>query len=143
MKNATNSYRYALFAREPAGQEDSATNMSAEQASAMGKAELKWPPIGVPNYYELADAVKQKAEIPRQAFFIINLWNDYSDKDMKLRCFDTGKTEEQLKKEDEKERQQAAERRKQSEAWQAQGLCRYCGGELGMFKKCKSCRMKN
>jgi len=34
---------------------------------------------------------------------------------------------------------------KQSLQWQKQGLCRYCGGNLGgiIFKKCKSCGQKN
>jgi hypothetical protein len=27
--------------------------------------------------------------------------------------------------------------------WKKQGLCQYCGGHLGLFKKCKSCGEKN
>jgi tetratricopeptide (TPR) repeat protein len=34
-----------------------------------------------------------------------------------------------------------AERRAQY--WERQGLCRYCGGTLGIFHKCKSCERKN
>lgn len=47
--------------------------------------------------------------------------------------------------EEEKKRRETAEkqRRKQSERWQSQGLCRNCGGQLGFFKKCKSCGVKN
>jgi hypothetical protein len=42
---------------------------------------------------------------------------------------------EELKKEEAKHAQ--------GEAWAEQGLCRYCGGQIGFFKKCKKCGMKN
>jgi len=32
---------------------------------------------------------------------------------------------------------------RRSEKWRSQGLCQYCGGQLGMFKKCKNCGRKN
>lgn len=32
---------------------------------------------------------------------------------------------------------------RQSDEWRSQGLCQYCGGQLSMFKKCKSCGRKN
>jgi hypothetical protein len=35
------------------------------------------------------------------------------------------------------------EKRKQGEQWASQGLCRNCGGSLGLFKKCKKCGTKN
>jgi hypothetical protein len=76
-----------------------------------------------------------------QATAILMKWDELSSNcdDIELRCFATGKTAEQLQKEDEEKER----KRKQSEAWRAQGLCGYCGGQLGMFKKCKSCGKKN
>jgi len=45
-------------------------------------------------------------------------------------------------KQEAEEREARAEQRRQ---WQAQGLCKYCGGKLGglFTKKCKSCGKKN
>jgi hypothetical protein len=59
--------------------------------------------------------------------------------DITFRSCQTGKTPEQLHLDDELE----AKQRRQSENWHLQGLCRYCGGSLGFFKKCKSCGAKN
>ena len=41
-----------------------------------------------------------------------------------------------------RERREAEAKEKQAEEWHSQGLCQYCGGQLGMFKKCKSCGRK-
>ena len=57
--------------------------------------------------------------------------------------------QERERREDEQRRQAHEEehRRKeeQSKLWASQGLCRYCGNGLGLFKKCKSpiCGKKN
>jgi hypothetical protein len=40
-------------------------------------------------------------------------------------------------------RRKAEAEKKQADQWLSQGLCQYCGGQLGMFKKCKSCGRKN
>ena len=43
-----------------------------------------------------------------------------------------------------KQREAEEERqRRQRDAWRSQGLCFNCGGQLGIFKKCKSCGNKN
>jgi len=49
------------------------------------------------------------------------------------------KAEQEAKEKEERRREE------QQKQWQAQGLCKYCGGELGgLFKnKCKSCGKKN
>jgi alpha-tubulin suppressor-like RCC1 family protein len=54
------------------------------------------------------------------------------------------KEREQKRRESEQKRQEAQqkrEREEQSKRWQQQGLCKYCGGQLGgiFTKKCKSC----
>jgi len=40
------------------------------------------------------------------------------------------------------EEAEEARRIEQSKKWASQGLCRYCGGKLGLFGKCKSCGKK-
>ena len=84
------------------------------------------------------DAQKYGRNTAVSSLAILMLW-DEAPKDLRLRYLDTGKTVEELQKEDEEEER----KRKQSDAWRAQGLCSYCGGQLGMFKKCKSCGRKN
>jgi len=43
-----------------------------------------------------------------------------------------------------KQREAEAERQShQRDVWRSQGLCFNCGGQLGIFKKCKSCGNKN
>ena len=59
-----------------------------------------------------------------------------------VRSILTGKTIEQLRQADEEAAKIAEAKRKQAEEWRSQGLCQYCGGQLGMFKKCKSCGRK-
>ena len=73
-------------------------------------------------------------ELAVQSRAILMVWQDAS-KDMRLTCLDTGKTEEQLKR----DAAEAERKRKQGEEWARQGLCRNCGGQLGMFGKCKAC----
>lgn len=82
--------------------------------------------------YGATSAVQSKA--------ILMMWDERAglSKDTAIRCFDLGLSEEELKRQDE-EKDRAI---KQSETWQSQGLCYYCGGQLGMFKKCKSCGKK-
>ena len=55
----------------------------------------------------------------------------------------TGKTLEQLRQEDKIEEEKAAAKAAQAAEWKMKGLCTNCGGQLGMFKKCKSCGTKN
>ena len=55
----------------------------------------------------------------------------------------TGKTIEQLQEEDREASRIAEAKRKQALEWSSQGLCQNCGGQLGIFKKCKSCGRKN
>jgi hypothetical protein len=74
-----------------------------------------------------------------QSRAILMWWGKYNPTDIQLRSIRTGKAAEQLRKEDE----EAERKRQQSKAWRAQGLCGHCGGQLGMFKKCKSCGAKN
>jgi hypothetical protein len=74
-----------------------------------------------------------------QSLAILMWWDGHNPTDIQLRSLKSGKTTEQLEKEDE----EAARRHQQSNAWRAQGLCYSCGGQLGMFKKCKSCGAKN
>jgi len=40
-------------------------------------------------------------------------------------------------------KQEEEAKRKQAAAWASQGRCTHCGGQLGMFKKCKVCGAKN
>ena len=40
-------------------------------------------------------------------------------------------------------KQEEEAQRKQAAVWASQGLCTHCGGQLGMFKKCKVCGAKN
>jgi hypothetical protein len=87
----------------------------------------------------MGDAQKYGLTIAKQAMVITYFWQDFHPKDIQLRSYKANKTVEKLKQEDE----EAERKHKQSEAWRAQGLCRYCGGQLGMFKKCKSCGSKN
>jgi len=35
------------------------------------------------------------------------------------------------------------EQQEQSEKWAEEGFCRFCGGNVGLFKKCKNCNEKN
>jgi len=50
--------------------------------------------------------------------------------------------EQQAKANAEAAKQQKAA--EQQRIWQSQGLCRYCGGKLGVFgNKCKSCGRQN
>jgi hypothetical protein len=55
--------------------------------------------------------------------------------------------EEQCRREEEqrhkKEKQLKKEREEEMKKWKEQGLCRLCGGKLGILKKCKSCGEKN
>jgi hypothetical protein len=37
----------------------------------------------------------------------------------------------------------AEEQQKQAEEWAGEGLCRLCGGKIGLFGKCKACNVKN
>lgn len=85
------------------------------------------------------DAKKYGTTMAVQARAIEMAWADAPKKDMGLRVIATGKSIEQLEKED----RLSEKKRKKSEAWRAQGLCYNCGGQLGMFKKCKSCGYKN
>ena len=55
--------------------------------------------------------------------------------------------EEKRRKEqkEQKERERVEAEKRQQEQWQQQGLCEYCGGQLGgvFSKKCKSCGKEN
>jgi hypothetical protein len=46
-------------------------------------------------------------------------------------------------KRERKHAERAEAERRQSESWRSQGLCVHCGGQLGFFKKCKTCGEKN
>jgi hypothetical protein len=65
------------------------------------------------------------------------------DADPKLRYLVEGHTEAEWEDYEQKQAEEEKRKAEQSAAWQAQGLCRFCGGQLGMFKKCKACKAKN
>jgi hypothetical protein len=110
------------------------SRLSPEEASAWIKQLTRGLPL---------PEMRTVSTMGRQVFLILGLWNDRTDKDIRLRCLDTGKTEEQLTREDREAQQQAEDKRQRGEKWRAQGLCFYCGGQIGLFKKCKSCGRRN
>lgn len=56
-----------------------------------------------------------------------------------------GPVEDELRIQTSQEIEQEKQKRKQSQQWANQGLCRYCGGELGGWftKRCKQCGKEN
>jgi hypothetical protein len=77
------------------------------------------------------DAEKYGLGLAKQSLVIKNLWYGFDAKDMQLRSLKTGLTVEQLKKADE----EAERKRKQSEEWARQGLCKYYDSQLGFFQE--------
>jgi hypothetical protein len=92
----------------------------------------------------LADECDAKAKQIREA-----LRCQYEQEKIK-RKQDEKRREEQHGREQEdirhrREQEEIRRKEEQSKRWEEQGLCEFCGGRLGFFRKCKSerCGMKN
>ncbi|MCL2663901.1 MAG: hypothetical protein FWE83_11340 [Oscillospiraceae bacterium] len=53
------------------------------------------------------------------------------------------KIEQRIREEKQRKHEEEQLRQQWAQYWASQGLCRNCGGQLGMFKKCKACLSKN
>jgi hypothetical protein len=52
--------------------------------------------------------------------------------------------QEEIQDEESAGRLKVSRHAERAKAWKSQGLCRYCGGKLGIFSgKCKSCSRQN
>ena len=109
---------------------------------------MKWFDVLVQNFNESGNEdicieiikLKNKGGMESFRMGIDALFNKIDFNNITLRSCLTGKSVDTLKAED----QEATEKKRlQSEEWAARGLCRNCGGQLGLFKKCKSCGAKN
>jgi uncharacterized protein (UPF0335 family) len=80
--------------------------------------------------------------IARKNAMLLNmLFNEKADQ--RIRYLLEGHTEAEYEKFLAVENEKARKLEEQRQQWRAQGLCASCGGQLGMFKKCKSCGAKN
>ena len=101
--------------------------------------------------YPVAESFISASEAARKIVDALNSLK--ADIAVRKEAEDRRKAEDAKRKADEQRRQQEIQRKQQeeqrkkeaqSQQWAAQGLCRYCGGKIGVFgRKCKSCGMQN
>jgi hypothetical protein len=126
--------------------EEAINGNTVSYQSAMGGFVFLIDSFNKYGYREVFEEILKLRETSKQgmdsfAYSIETVYNQRIDpNNITVRSFLTGKSVEELKKED----QEAAENKRiQSEEWANKGLCRYCGGQLGFMRKCKSCGTKN
>jgi len=76
---------------------------------------------------------------------IINKFKQQEQEKQQREEVERVKREQECKRKEEEQRkcEEQRKREEQQNKWASEGLCRYCGGTLGFFKKCKSCGQKN